>query len=216
MAVGAIMWMKHISIGGLKGGYVFGAGLLGLLYILFSWWSDVIEEAEHGGFHTRVVQISHRYGMILFITSEVMCFVAWFWAFFNSSLFPGEAVQYMRAEFTGGVWPPKSIEVLDPWRFPLLNTLILLTSGTTVTSAHHALIHGDRFGLKAGLCSAPLSLGFRPTSISTRRSRSKAQSTVRPFSWRPGFMGSMSLSEQFSLPFAFCALLQGNLQVSSI
>ena len=79
MAVGAIMWMKHISFGNVRpGGYVFGAALLGLLYVLFSWWSDVIEEAVHGGFHTRVVQISHRYGMILFIMSEVMFFVAWF------------------------------------------------------------------------------------------------------------------------------------------
>jgi cytochrome c oxidase subunit 3 len=152
LAVGAIMWMKHISFGGARpGGYVFGAGVLGLLYVLFSWWSDVIDEAEHGGFHTRVVQIGHRYGMILFITSEVMFFAAWFWAFFNASLFPADAVQYSRLEFIGGIWPPKGVEVLDPWHLPLLNTLILLTSGTTVTWAHHALLHDDRFGLKAGL-----------------------------------------------------------------
>ena len=65
--------------------------------------------------------------------------------------FPALRVQFSRAEFTGGIWPPKGIEVLDPWHFPLLNTLILLTSGTTVTWAHHALLHDDRFGLKAGL-----------------------------------------------------------------
>ena len=85
--------MKHIPIGGIKpGSYIFGAGLLGVLYVMFSWWSDVIKEAEHGGFHTLVVQISHRYGMILFIASEVMFFVAWFWAFFDASLFPGSAI----------------------------------------------------------------------------------------------------------------------------
>ena len=152
LAAGAILWMKHISFGGIKpGSYVFGAGLLGILYVMFSWWSDVIKEAEYGGFHTRVVQISHRYGMILFIASEVMFFVAWFWAFFDASLFPGFADEYSRAEFTGGIWPPKGIEALDPWHLPLLNTLILLTSGTTVTWAHHALLHNDRFGLKAGL-----------------------------------------------------------------
>ena len=152
MAVGAIMWMKHISFGSVRpGGYVFGAALLGLLYVLFSWWSDVIEEAVHGGFHTRVVQISHRYGMILFIMSEVMFFVAWFWAYFDASLFPGAANEFDRAAFTGGVWPPKGMEVLDPWHFPLLNTLILLTSSTTATWAHHALLQNDRFGLKAGL-----------------------------------------------------------------
>ena len=71
--------------------------------------------------------------------------------FFDASLFPGFANEFSRAEFTGGIWPPKGIEALDPWHFPLLNTLILLTSGTTVTWAHHALLHNDRFGLKAGL-----------------------------------------------------------------
>jgi cytochrome c oxidase subunit 3 len=97
------------------------------------------------------VQISHRYGMILFIASEVMFFVAWFWAFFDASLFPGEAAQVARAEHTGGQWPPKGIEVFDPWHLPLLNTLILLTSGTTITWAHHALLHNDRAGLRNGL-----------------------------------------------------------------
>ncbi len=151
MAIGAIMWMKGLGIGGLKaGGVVFGAGLIGVLYVMAAWWTDVIHEAQHGD-HTRVVQISHRYGMILFIASEVMFFVAWFWAFFDASLFTGEAIQYSRVEFTGGHWPPKGIEVLDPWHLPLLNTLILLTSGTTVTWAHHALLHGDRKSLKQGL-----------------------------------------------------------------
>src|SRR5262245_42285616 len=83
LAAGAILWMKHISLAGaIPGSYFFGAGVLGLLTVLFWWWRDVIAEAEVG-FHTRVVQLSHRYGMILFITSEVMFFAAWFWAFFN-------------------------------------------------------------------------------------------------------------------------------------
>jgi cytochrome c oxidase subunit 3 len=98
-----------------------------------------------------VVQISHRYGMILFIASEVMFFVAWFWAFFNSSLFPGDPVHATRDALFGGVWPPKGIEAFDPWHLPLLNTLLLLTSGTTVTWAHHALLENDRKGLKYGL-----------------------------------------------------------------
>ncbi len=151
-AIGAIMWMKGLSVGGLKmGAYVFGAGFIGILYVMVAWWSDIINEAEHGGFHTRVVQMSHRYGMILFIASEVMFFVAWFWAFFDASLFAGEAHQYARVEFTGGHWPPKGIEVIDAWHLPLLNTLLLLTSGTTVTWAHHALLHNDRKGLVQGL-----------------------------------------------------------------
>ncbi|MEC7163564.1 MAG: cytochrome c oxidase subunit 3, partial [Pseudomonadota bacterium] len=100
---------------------------------------------------TPVVQLHHRYGMILFIASEVMFFVAWFWAYFDASLYPGEAIQAARTELTGGHWPPDGIETFDPWHLPLINTLILLTSGTTVTWAHHALQHGDREGLKWGL-----------------------------------------------------------------
>ena len=97
------------------------------------------------GDHTRVVQISHRYGMILFIASEVMFFVAWFWAYFNDRAVSGRhALQVARDRLLGGVWPPKGIETFDPWHLPLLNTLILLTSGTTVTWAHHALLHDDR------------------------------------------------------------------------
>jgi cytochrome c oxidase subunit 3 len=98
-----------------------------------------------------VVQLSHRYGMLLFIASEVMFFVAWFWAYFNTALFPDELKDVARVAATGGVWPPKGIETFDPWHLPLLNTLILLTSGTTVTWAHHALLHNDRDGLKKGL-----------------------------------------------------------------
>ena len=148
MAVGAITWMHHSFTGA---GWIFIAGALGVLYTMFGWWSDVVREAEYGHYHTRVVQISHRYGMILFIASEVMFFVAWFWAFFNSSLFPGDPVHATRDALFGGVWPPKGIETFDPWHLPLLNTLLLLTSGTTVTWAHHALLENDRRGLKYGL-----------------------------------------------------------------
>jgi cytochrome c oxidase subunit 3 len=158
MAVGAICWMHALFAGA---GYILILGIVGVLYTMFVWWRDVVREADKGGYHTRVVQLSHRYGMILFIASEVMFFVAWFWAYFNTALFPSDTKQILRDQFVGGVWPPKGIETFDPWHLPLLNTLILLTSGTTVTWAHHALLHDDREGLKWGLiCTIALGLSF--------------------------------------------------------
>ncbi len=153
MAGGGVMWM-HANPAGT---YVFFAGLLGVIFTMFSWWADVVREA-HSGDHTPVVQLHLRYGMILFIASEVMFFVAWFWAYFNAALFPPAA------ETVGGVWPPEGMHVLDPFGWPLLNTLILLCSGTTVTWAHHAMIHGDRDGLIKGLW-ATIGLGLIFTGV---------------------------------------------------
>ena len=158
MASGGIAWLHHMFM---VAPYVFGVGVLGMAYTMIGWWSDVAREATYDGFHSRVVQISHRYGMILFIASEVMFFAAWFWAYFNIALFPADMHQLAREEFIGGVWPPKGIETFDPWHLPLLNTLILLTSGTTVTWAHHALLENDRESLKWGLiCTILLGLSF--------------------------------------------------------
>ena len=150
---GLVMWMHDNRYGP----FVCLAGLAAVLITMFSWWSNTIREA-HQGYHTPVVQLHLRYGMILFIASEVMFFLAWFWAYFDASLFPSAA------EAVGGQWPPKGQNVLDPFGFPLLNTLILLCSGTTVTWAHHSLIHGDREGLKLGLLLTVL-LGILFTSI---------------------------------------------------
>src|SRR5205823_3817666 len=175
MAIGLITWMHHSFA---AAPLIFAIGAIGVLYVMFAWWRDVAREATYGGYHTRVVQISHRYGMILFIASEVMFFVAWFWAYFNSALFPSDQLHVMRNALFGcgnadvactlhGVWPPVPsangdfTSTFDPWHLPLLNTLILLTSGTTVTWAHHALLHNDRQGLKRGLiCTIALGLTF--------------------------------------------------------
>ena len=143
-AVGAVLYMH----GGAPWAMIIG--FVGIAYTMVGWWRDVIIEAQ-GGDHTPVVQLHMRYGMIMFIASEVMFFVAWFWAYFDVSLFPGNDIMVARAAVTGGVWPPVGIETFDPWHLPFINTLILLTSGTTATWAHHALQHGDRKGLKQGL-----------------------------------------------------------------
>jgi cytochrome c oxidase subunit 3 len=111
--------------------------------------------------------------MILFIASEVMFFVAWFWAYFDTALYPDSAITYAKTQVLGGQWPPipsadtdvaglgSFQHTFDPWGLPLVNTLILLTSGTTVTWAHHALLHNDRKGLVLGLaCTIVLGILF--------------------------------------------------------
>lgn len=108
-----------------------------VIYGMVYWWRDVIREGTYEGHHTFAVQRGLRYGVLLFILSEVLFFAAFFWAFFHSSLSPTVDI--------GAVWPPKGIEVLDPWSIPFLNTLILLSSGGSVTWAHHAIVAGNRF-----------------------------------------------------------------------
>jgi len=169
LALGAITWMHHLFA---AAPFIFALGVAGVLYTMLGWWRDVTREATYQGHHSFVVQISHRYGMILFIASEVMFFVAWFWAYFNTALFPADVHQVgneligmvQRNQILGGQWPPKGIETFDPWHLPLLNTLILLTSGTTVTWAHHALLENDREGLKWGLILTIL-LGLAFTAV---------------------------------------------------
>jgi len=132
--------------------FFIGLGLV--LFTMFGWWRDVIKES-HAGDHTPVVQLHLRYGMILFIASEVMFFVAWFWIFFEMALFNGHragefsAIEEVRQAWSH--WPPQGVHTLDPWHLPFLNTLILLLSGTTVTWAHHALQINDRKGAFYGL-----------------------------------------------------------------
>ena len=106
------------------------------------WWMDVLKESRTPGLHSPVVRLGLRYGMTLFITSEVMFFVGFFWAFFHFALFPEHVL-----DATGpAMWPPAGIETFDPFHLPFLNTMILLLSGCTVTWAHHALLENDRRG----------------------------------------------------------------------
>ena len=152
MAVGAVIAMKGL-FGLPKGNLaIFIAGLAGVILTMAAWWRDVTIEANQGD-HTPVVSIGLRYGMIMFIASEVMFFVAWFWIFFEMALFhefrTQSGIEEVRAAWA--TWPPKGIETVPAWNLPLLNTLILLLSGTTVTWAHHALQTGNRRAAKIGL-----------------------------------------------------------------
>ncbi len=135
-AVGGVMYMHEVAYGVA----VLGLGFALVLATMFMWWRDIIREAEYQGHHTSIVQIGMRYGMMLFIASEVMFFVAFFWAFFDRALYPND-----------GVWPPEGITTFDPFDLPLINTLVLLLSGCTVTWAHHALQHGNRKDFMTGL-----------------------------------------------------------------
>jgi len=162
-AVGAIGYFQHLkgapALFGLAlfdGPWVLIFGGLILAWTFVGWWRDVIKESVVNGDHTPVVKLHLRYGMILFIASEVMFFVAWFWAYFNAALFP--------TDVNLPAWPPANIATFDPWTLPLLNTLILLTSGTTVTWAHHAIQTGNQKGAVNGLALTIL-LGLTFTAV---------------------------------------------------
>lgn len=144
MLSGAVIWMH----GGTSAiGFV---GLALVLLTMYLWWRDVVFEGDAGD-HTPVVMIGLRYGVILFIMSEVMFFLAWFWNFFKHALYP----MTEGSPLVDGVWPPAGIETFDAWHLPLINTLILLCSGAAATWAHHAIAHdNDRKSLVNGLALA--------------------------------------------------------------
>jgi cytochrome c oxidase subunit 3 len=151
LAVGMVMFMHKAEIEGLHIGLkgVF-AGLLAVL-VMFFWWKDVIFEAVTEKAHSPITMVGLRYGMALFIASEVMFFVAFFWAFFNASLFPVQEI--------GGVWPPQGMHVIKPFDLPFMMTMILLLSGCTVTWAHHAILEGNQKDAVKGIGISVL-LGF--------------------------------------------------------
>ena len=165
LAIGAVIYMKGLFGLPRHSWEIMALGFLGVIITMIAWWTDVVREANQGD-HTPVVSIGLRYGMILFIASEVMFFVAWFWIFFEMALFHQHRtlsnLEEVRAAWA--VWPPRGIELMPAFHLPLVNTLTLLLSGTTVTWAHHALQQGDRKSAQLGLLLTII-LGVFFTSI---------------------------------------------------
>uniref|UniRef100_A0AAU6QED2 Cytochrome c oxidase subunit 3 n=1 Tax=Laelaps nuttalli TaxID=2902835 RepID=A0AAU6QED2_9ACAR len=137
----------------LMSGMVFWFHGLGLMFFLFSffvvlmifyqWWRDIVREALFQGCHSNLVKNGLKMGMILFILSEVFFFISFFWAYFHNMLAPDLEV--------GMMWPPKGIELFNPYQIPLLNTIILLSSGFTVTWAHHSILNKNLYMSSVGL-----------------------------------------------------------------
>lgn len=151
MLFGAVLWMHEITP------FLFLAGFVAVLYVMFAWWSDVVTESAVGD-HTPVVRIGLRYGFILFIMSEIMFFAAWFWSFFKHAIYPMN-------EYVGSEYIPPEFYQVNAFELPLVNTLLLLLSGCAVTWAHHALVHeNNRKDLINGL-TLSIILGVAFTAV---------------------------------------------------
>nr|YP_010727952.1 cytochrome c oxidase subunit III [Bothrogonia tortilla]WDZ68133.1 cytochrome c oxidase subunit III [Bothrogonia tortilla] len=123
---GTIMWFHKTSM------TLFILGIMITLLTMIQWWRDIIREATYQGLHTKKVTTGMKIGMVLFILSEVLFFSSFFWAFFHSSLSPTMEI--------GLNWPPTGVKTFDPMNIPMLNTIILLSSGVSMTWAHNAIL----------------------------------------------------------------------------
>jgi cytochrome c oxidase subunit 3 len=172
LALGFLSYFHYFK----GGAYHFFLSFLIVCFYLFCWFSDIVTESTFQGHHTFKVQKGIRLGMALFIVSEVMFFFSFFWAFFHCTLSPSVGI--------GCQWPPQGISVIDPWGLPLWNTVILLSSGVTITCAHRAIISGVRSATTNSLC-VTISYGILFTFVQAY------EYNVAPFSINDGIFGSL-------------------------
>merc|ERR1712183_1255152 len=121
---------------------LFFIGFITLILVIIQWWRDISREGAVQGSHTSIVELGLRWGIALFIVSEIFFFVRFFWAFFHRSLSPNVEI--------GSIRPPFGITVFNPFQVPLLNAIVLVSSGIRVTWAHHSLIVGNYSQTKRG------------------------------------------------------------------
>nr|QUB36780.1 cytochrome c oxidase subunit 3 [Ophiostoma piliferum] len=127
--------------------------LFSLVISMSFWFRDIIAESTFLGEHTLAVRWGINFGILLFIVSEALFFLSIFWAFFHASLSPTLEI--------GGIWPPLGVEAIDPFELPLLNTVLLLSSGVTLTLSHHSFISGNRdIAIWACICTLVFSVFF--------------------------------------------------------
>nr|YP_011009676.1 cytochrome c oxidase subunit III [Hygia opaca]WPV77668.1 cytochrome c oxidase subunit III [Hygia opaca] len=144
---GMVLWFHKNEM------YLLYLGVFILILTMYQWWRDIIRESTFQGKHTIKVTEGLKLGMILFIISEIMFFISFFWSFFHSSLAPTIEL--------GMIWPPKGIKTFNPMEIPLLNTMILLCSGITITWAHHSLMNNKHMQtLKALMTTVMLGMYF--------------------------------------------------------
>ena len=199
-AVGGVMYMQAY----INGKFILSVSFFSLLLVMFVWWRDIVRESTFEGHHTGIVQQGLRFGIILFIVSEVLFFFAFFWAFFHSSLAPTVEI--------GSIWPPKGIIVLNPWEIPFLNTLILLLSGCTVTWCHHAIVSNLRtqaiISLGLTIMLATIFTAFQAYEYNMADFRLSDGVYGSTFYMATGFHGFHVLIGTISLVVCFIRLLQ--------
>jgi cytochrome c oxidase subunit III len=150
MLLGAVLWLNagsdFLAMPPFIRPLIFSGGAILAAFTAVGWWRDVIAESVRFGEHKPVVILSFRFAMALFLVAEAVFFVALFWAYFDMALFRS----------AGAGWPPPGVTPADPWRLPLLATLVLLLSGSALAWAARAVRAADRKGAVRGLALAVL------------------------------------------------------------